>query len=226
MYATISAEGSDGFDGFSRAYSYVFSRPWHYLWYALVATAYGAVVVTFVYFLVSLVAFLTAAAVASGLGLEKTQGFLLGATTDVGGATLLSDASLGRVGVGTILFGVWLRFLALLATGFVTSYFWTSATVIYFLLRRVDDATDFQEVYLPDEKETDDLLPLVGVAASEQPIIERPPQGDFKGKLAAGTSVPPEPGPPGLRHVPAPTINAESAPLAPEDPTPFNSPLP
>jgi hypothetical protein len=69
--------------------------------------------------------------------------------------------------------------VGLLVSGFLASYFWTAITVIYLLLRQVDDATDFHEVSLPDEKETDELLPLVGVAASEQPLIERPPEGDF-----------------------------------------------
>jgi hypothetical protein len=69
--------------------------------------------------------------------------------------------------------------VGLLIAGFVASYFWTASTVIYLLLRQVDDATDFHEVAVPEEKETDDLLPLVGVAASEQPVIERPAQGDF-----------------------------------------------
>ena len=43
MYATISAEGSDAFDGLSRSYSYVYDRPWHYLWYAVVAVIHGKI---------------------------------------------------------------------------------------------------------------------------------------------------------------------------------------
>src|SRR5262249_39790436 len=45
MYATISTEGSDSFDALSRSYSYVLTNPWHYIWYALVALTYGAIVV-------------------------------------------------------------------------------------------------------------------------------------------------------------------------------------
>ena len=74
--------------------------------------------------------------------------------------------------------------MGVLVSGFVASYFWTAVTVIYLLLRQVDDATDFHEVYMPEEKEADELLPLVGVAASEQSIIERPPEGDFVGRPA------------------------------------------
>ena len=77
MYATISAETSDGFDGFSRAYSYVFSRPWHYLWFAIVGLVYGAIVITFVYFVASLVTYLAAAGVSSSLGTRATSGLLL-----------------------------------------------------------------------------------------------------------------------------------------------------
>jgi hypothetical protein len=179
MYATISTEASDGFDGFSRAYSYVFSRPWHYAWFAIVALAYGAVVITFVYFVATLVAYLSAAGVSSSLGTTGTNGLLLGAPDSVGGPGLLNGSPSGTLNVGTFFAGMWLQAMGLLVSGFVASYFWTAVTVIYLLLRQVDDATDFHEVAVPEEKETDDLLPLVGVAASAQPVIERPPAGDF-----------------------------------------------
>ena len=179
MYATISTEASDGFDGFSRAYSYVFSRPWHYLWFCTVAFAYGACVVTFVHFVASLVVYLTAAGVASSLGTSATNGLLLGAPDSLGGAGLLAGTSAGTFNVGTLFVGAWIQAVGLLVSGFITSYFWTATTVIYLLLRQVDDATDFHEVSLPEESEADELLPIVGVAASEQPVIERPPEGDF-----------------------------------------------
>ncbi len=184
MYATISTEASDGFDGFSRAYSYVFSRPWHYLWFGIVALAYGAFVVTFVYLVASLVAYLAAAGVASSLGGPAMGGLLLGAPDSVGGPGLLTGSPSGHITIGTFFAGAWLQAVGVLVSGFVASYFWTAVTVIYLLLRQVDDATDFHEVYMPEEKEADELLPLVGLAASEQSIIERPPEGDFVGRPA------------------------------------------
>jgi hypothetical protein len=189
MYATISTEASDGFDGFSRAYSYVFSRPWHYLWLAFVALVYGAIVITFVYVVASLVAYLSAAGVASSLGNRSTGSLLLGAPDSIGGPSLLTGHPSGEIGIGTYFAGAWMQTVAVLASGFVTSYFWTAATVIYLLLRQVDDATDFHEVYMPEEKEADDLLPLVGVAASDQPVIERPAEGDFAAPAPAAPVV-------------------------------------
>jgi hypothetical protein len=59
MYATISTEGSDSFDAISRSYSYVYQAPWHYLWYGIVALAYGAALLFFVGLMGSLVVYVT-----------------------------------------------------------------------------------------------------------------------------------------------------------------------
>ncbi|MHC4607028.1 MAG: hypothetical protein ACYTAF_08815 [Planctomycetota bacterium] len=45
----VAAEGTDSFDAVSRGFSYVYSRPWHYLWYQSVALVYGIVCIAFVY---------------------------------------------------------------------------------------------------------------------------------------------------------------------------------
>jgi hypothetical protein len=42
----------------SRSYSYVYQRPWHYIWYSLVAIAYGSVLVFFVGLMGSLMVYL------------------------------------------------------------------------------------------------------------------------------------------------------------------------
>ena len=58
MSATVSAEGTDSWEAVSRSYSYVYQKPWHFIWYSLVAVAYGAVVVFFVGFMGSLTVYL------------------------------------------------------------------------------------------------------------------------------------------------------------------------
>ncbi len=58
MAATVSTEGSDSWEAVSRAYSYLINRPWQCIWYALVAIAYGAVIVFFVGFMASLAVYL------------------------------------------------------------------------------------------------------------------------------------------------------------------------
>ncbi|HEV3262624.1 MAG TPA: hypothetical protein VG013_37635 [Gemmataceae bacterium] len=72
MYSTISAEGSDNFDALSRSYSYVYQCPWHYVWYSIVALAYGAVLVFFVGFMGSLMVYLGKWGVGQTPGVERT----------------------------------------------------------------------------------------------------------------------------------------------------------
>jgi hypothetical protein len=58
MSATISTEGTDSWEAVSRSYSYVYQRPWHYIWYGLVGIAYGAVLVFFIGLMGSLTVYL------------------------------------------------------------------------------------------------------------------------------------------------------------------------
>ncbi len=44
----VAAEGTDAFDAVSRGFSYVYSRPWQYVWCQLVAGVYGIVCISFV----------------------------------------------------------------------------------------------------------------------------------------------------------------------------------
>jgi len=44
----VAAEGTDAFDAMSRGFSYVYSRPWHYVFYQAVAALYGVICVSFV----------------------------------------------------------------------------------------------------------------------------------------------------------------------------------
>jgi hypothetical protein len=59
MAATISAEGTDSWEAFSRSYSYVYQAPWQYIFYSLVALAYGAVIVFFIGLMGSLTVYLS-----------------------------------------------------------------------------------------------------------------------------------------------------------------------
>ena len=44
----VAAEGTDSFDAVSRGFSYVYSRPWHYIWYQLASSVYGYICIGFV----------------------------------------------------------------------------------------------------------------------------------------------------------------------------------
>lgn len=142
MTAAISTEGSDGFDGLSRAFSYVLNRFWCLLGLTL---------------LVWLIGYFT-----SGLLVVffETAFWLVDWSV---GPTSASDSG-----------SLWFDVLNIARLGVCVSFFWSATTVIYFLLRRSDDGTPLDQVYIPGPPPKAEPLPLVGVAASEQPVIERP----------------------------------------------------
>ena len=160
MFATISTEGSDGFDGLSRSYSYIYDRPWYYAWLLVLTMVYSSVAIFFVWFATSLTVHLAGWSITTGMGEENTSAILhsIPPLLDV---TPLGDTST-HVSLGaSAIVGYWLYAVALLLVGFVYSFFWTSATVIYFLLRLSDDAIELDEVYLPPEPSRDELLAMV-----------------------------------------------------------------
>ena len=55
------------------------------------------------------------------------------------------------------LFEFWLWIVMALVAAYLISFFFTSQTIIYFLLRKIVDATDMEEVYM---EEADEELPL------------------------------------------------------------------
>jgi hypothetical protein len=148
MWGAISAEGTDSFGALSHSYSYAYQRPLHYLTYVVIAAIIGVLG----WYLVSLftvwIMMLTSWAVSWGSGTARVE-------------AILSRENLGVLGnAGTALIAFWNNCLRTLAFGFIFSYLWCATTVIYFLLRRLVDATEFDEVYMPEERARHGLPPL------------------------------------------------------------------
>lgn len=100
--------------------------------------------------------------------------------------------------VGAWLVGMWLGLLFLLVVGFGYSYFWTASTIIYFLMRKKVDDTDFDEIYLdedeippppPPSTPRDTAAPKPGTVSLS--VVEPPPP------VSAPPATPPPPSSPG-----------------------------
>jgi len=148
MWATISAEGTDSFDALSRSYSYVFQRPLVYLFYVVIAAFLGTIGWLLVYLFASTMLELSHWAVSWGSGSDRLQDVLARRPMDAAG-----DA-------GAMLVRFWIGCIITLALAYWYSYFWTASQAIYFLLRRHVDATELDEVYVPEEEEAFGLPPL------------------------------------------------------------------
>jgi hypothetical protein len=191
MWPTISAEGTDSFDALSRSYSYLFQRPLHYLFYALVAGFFGLLAACVVLLIAQLTVHLGFWAISWGTGLQRVG--------ELKAAILLPGEQAGMLSTAGYVLAFWTGAVMLVATAFLYSYFWTAATGIYFLLRQNLDGMEPDEVAL-GETSDDPSYGLPPLAADELGV---PRVVD-----------PPPPAPPPLNPAPPPT----SSPPTPEMP--------
>ena len=178
MFPTVAVEGSDSFDAISRSFSYVFARPWRMLFYTIVAIAYGALTYLFVRMFLFVMLMLTHFFVGWWLGegsqpdrhwngprdLNEPPAVMWPAprwedlTYDVDYAHLKPAED---IAAGAISFWVYLT-IGLLGA-FAISFYFSSNTIIYYLMRREVDATELDDVYV---EETEDEFgdPMTGAA--------------------------------------------------------------
>ena len=188
QWPTIAAEGSDSFDAISRSISYISSRPWRYIFYTFFSAAYGCLTFVFVKFLTFLTLFITHKGIAVfwtvfTLGKSDSENKIVRLWADPmmsnpwrltsGAEQFWAEASAQH------LFEFWIGIVMALVASFLISFFFTSQTIIYFLLRKLVDATDIEEVYM---EESDEELPLERKAEPPQVI-----------KADAAGAKPPEP---------------------------------
>jgi len=238
MYTTLSTEGSDTFDALSRSYNYVYESPWHYLWYSIVAVAYGAVLVLFVIVVGSLATYLAKWGVSKfpAWGADRSPEYLfVYAPESLGWRKLLTDGSdvaiteqgeklnppaydayMERYAwynhAGAAMTSFWVHLVFLMVIGFSYSYFWTASTQMYLLMRRRVDETEMDEVYV--EEEAPDLPAVTPTGSTTTPTPT--PTGPQSVPVDAPTlrqpqALPPS-SPPAIAESPSTTPPADTPP--------------
>ena len=174
MFPTIAVEASDAFDATSRAYSYVIGAPWRLLIYSIIATVYGAITYLFVKLFVFLVLatsrfflcwwlfgnardrwdIIWPAPTMTSLAYSPNWAFLQGIEPAAAGVTCF-----------------WVYLFISLLGAYAISFYFSSNTIIYYLLRRHVDATEMDEVFM--QVQDDDL---VEVPEPDDPAALIPPQ--------------------------------------------------
>lgn len=219
MYPTVAVEGSDSFDAISRSFSYVFARPWRMLWYTVVAVVYGAICYLFVRFFVWIMLAAT----------WFFMSWLLGPQHPAPDNTHPADVwpriwpapidplaslpytpdyaslkSTEQIAAGLI---VWWVYLVLgLIGAFAISFYFSSNTIIYYLMRREVDATEMDDVYVED---TEDEL--------EEPVTPTLPAGAGP---AGDTAVVTETTTVRVYETPGPTTDPAGGAIRPPAPPP------
>jgi hypothetical protein len=203
MYATISAEGTDSFDALSRCYAYVYQKPWHYVLYSLLALVYGVLVVFFMIFIASFAVLL----IRWGMELipwfgwrgEPINSLFVYAPVSYDWRAMLTERSTDdalkalveqmawyqKLAAGLV--GFWLNAIFLFVMGFAYSFFWVVGTAIYFLLRKVTDDTDLDEVYLEEEEE---MMPFAPPPAEAPTLPMTSPTAPEREAVDGGDATP------------------------------------
>ena len=139
MVACVGVERGDSFQAISTAFSYLYQRPLHYAFYALVALVVAIPSLAVAALFADATASLAMWATSFGMGHERTAAVLTG----------LTDAAPAAAwGARAIAF--WNRGLETLLSSFGWGYFWAIATAAYLLLRQDVDGTELDEVVLDE----------------------------------------------------------------------------
>jgi hypothetical protein len=142
MVGSVGVERGDSFQAISTAFSYLYQRPLHYAFYALVALAVAIPALAAAGLFADATSALALWAASFGMGHERTAAVLEG---------MRSTAAESPWGLKAL--GFWIRGLESLLGSFGWGYFWSIATAAYMLLRHDVDGTELDEVVIDEPGE-------------------------------------------------------------------------
>ena len=170
MTATVAVEAEDAFDALSRAYSYTGQRPGRYAAYALISWAIGCVGFVAISLVSTLIVHMAVWGLAVGGPGPKIAGLFSG-DPDTGPTPMVIHTG-------------WLALVRLLTHSWLYAYFFTSATLIYVLLRKEVDGVPAHDLGgTPADDE-----PFMGIPATLSApregvkmagMVEMPPEGNM-----------------------------------------------
>jgi hypothetical protein len=174
MWPAAGAErDADFFESVSRAYSYTRQAPLKYLFYALVAAAFGGLCWLLVALFAEAVIALGVWGVSWGAGRDLTLE-VLGAVNQMSSDGAAGASPLLRFGLGLI--AAWTALVRIVVAAFAFSYFWCAFCAIYLLLRLDVDRREMDEVWLAEPRPAPPPLPASkpAIAPESSPSRDEP----------------------------------------------------
>jgi hypothetical protein len=138
MVAAVGVERADSFQAISTAFSYVYQRPLHYLFHAVVAVIVAIPALVAAGLLADATSTLALWAASWGMGHDRAAQVVHG----------LGNLDGGPGALGPLRF--WTRGLVTLLGSFGWGYFWAIATASYLVLRRDVDGTEMDEIVIDE----------------------------------------------------------------------------
>ncbi len=163
LIPSVSCEGTDAIDAVQHAYSFVFARPLRLVVYLVILVAQLAVFMTIIGIILWLAVHVAQSAALTWTtprGIQALGQVPLHSGIEPPFGTPAPSLST-RISRGLVNF--WSLIPAALLLAFPISYLWTGATMLYLAMRRLVDAQDFSEIWMPT------LIPGTSAPALTQP---------------------------------------------------------
>jgi len=152
MFPAISAEGSDAFDAMSRAYSYVISKPKHFISLFLSIIICGTIFAFFVCLVACLVMQTSFYTVGFGMG----QKFESIREVISGGEATMASLGLLSMKFTALMLMIYMALVKVAVGSLVVGFAGSASTIAYFLLRKDVDGTDINDVYIEEQEEQEE----------------------------------------------------------------------
>jgi hypothetical protein len=173
MFPAISSEGSDAFDAISRAYSYVLSRPLHFLSLFITIIIFGTVLSFVAGYGACLVMQTSYFTVGLGMGekLNEIRAFIAGLSGAGDAITSLNPMSMR---IAALLFMLYIVLVKITVGSIIIAFAGSASTIAYLILRKDVDGTEMDDVYT-EENDEDSVAEETVPQAPEDPVVQQAP---------------------------------------------------
>jgi len=152
MFPAISSEGSDAFDAISRAYSYVLSRPLHFLSLLITIIVCGTILTFVAGYGACLVMKTSYFTVGLGMGdkLNEIRDFIAGMSGAGDTITSLNPMSMR---IAALLLMLYVVLIKMTVGSIVIAFVGSASTIAYLIMRKDVDDTEMSDVYVEEDEE-------------------------------------------------------------------------
>jgi hypothetical protein len=173
MFPAISSEGSDAFDAISRAYSYVLSRPLHFLSLFITIIICGTILSFVAGYGACLVMQTSYFTVGLGMGdkLNEIRAFIAGMSGAGDAITSLNPMSMR---IAALLFMLYVVLIKMTVGSIIVAFVGSASTIAYLIMRKAVDGTEITDVYV-DENEEDVAVDETVLEAPDEPAVQQAP---------------------------------------------------
>jgi len=153
MFPAISSEGSDAFDAISRAYSYVLSRPLHFLSLLITIIVCGTILTFVAGYGACLVMKTSYFTVGLGMGdkLNEIRDFIAGMSGAGDTITSLNPMSMR---IAALLLMLYVVLIKMTVGSIVIAFVGSASTIAYLIMRKDVDDTEMSDVYVEEDEES------------------------------------------------------------------------